>query len=330
MHRRALLVAVAGLSGCTGLVPLGGGAGSTGQAGGSAGETGDSGNAGGSQEGTATATPAGTPSDGTPSADALRRMDVPALLDRARDQTDRAVDAYAGDGGSLTAVTAATTTFDPTPAIEHLYNAQAAYEAANRQGISAEQEQTIQRLRRVKTLLRLAIDAQSLLVQAHIDLEEFVDAVEYVDAESVGSISDRVATRSERATAVVSELSQRRYAQSVGVVDRLSRAEYDDKRLQLETEAEVLDRLFDALGGVIEGVRLLSQARRKRRSGAPYAAARLARDAESRFVRGRTSLDSVAGSIPPQGQGFAAVAAALVAAADDRRVEAREFYEGIA
>jgi hypothetical protein len=330
MHRRALLVAVAGLSGCTGLVPLGGGTGSAGQSSGAASDADDPEASGGSQEGTATATPAGTPSDGTPSAAALRRMDVPDLLDRAREQTDLAVDAYAGDGGSLTAVTAATDSFDPTPAIEHLYNAQAAYEAANRQGISAEQEQTIQRLRRVKTLLRLAIDAQSLLVQAHVDLEEFVDAVEYVDAESVGSIRDRVASRQERATAVVSELSQKQYAQSVGVVDRLSRAEYDDKRLQLETEAQVLDRLFGALEGVIEGVRLLSQARGKRRSGAPYAAARLARDAETAFVRGRASLDSVAGSIPPQGRGFAAVAAALVTAADDRRVDARELYEGVA
>lgn len=335
MYRRALLVTLAGLSGCTGLVPLGGGPepGSTGGSGGSDG----SGNGEGSGEGEAaagegTTTPdtAGTTTDDPPSAAELRRMDVDELLGRARDRIDRAVDAYAGNEKPLTAVSAATDSFDPAPAIEQLYRAQAAYEEADRQGIGAEQEQTIQRLRRVNTLLRSAIDVQVLLVEAHADLEAFVTAVEYVDPESAGSISDRIASRRRRASDTVSELSQSRYAQAVGVVERLSRDGYDDKRRQFAAETEVLGGLIDASGKVIEGVTLLSRARAKRRSGSPYAAAELARDAGTAFQRGATALDDVAATVPPDGRGFSDVAAALVTTAEARRHDARELYEGIA
>ena len=332
MYRRALLVSLAGLSGCTGLVPLGGGPepGPTGGSGGS----GDGDESGGGEatagEGTATSGPAGTTTEGPPSAAELRRMDVDELLGRARDRIDRAVDAYAGEGKPLTAVSAASGSFDPVPAIEHLYRAQAAYEAADRQGIGAEREQTIQRLRRVNALLRSAIDVQVLLVEAHLDLEAFVGAVEHVDPESVGSIRDRIASRRRRASDGVSELSQSRYAQAVGVVDRLSRDGYDDKRRQFAAETEVLGRLIDASGKVIEGVRLLSRARAKRRSGSPYAAAELARDAGTAFQRGATALDDVAATVPPGGRGFSDVAAALVTTAEARRRDARELYEGIA
>jgi hypothetical protein len=333
MYRRALLLSLAGLSGCAGLVPLGGGP-EPGPAGGSdsSGGSGDGDESGGeaAAEGTATSGPAGTTTEGPPSAAELRRMDVDELLGRARDRIDRAVDAYAGEGKPLTAVSAASDSFDPVPAIEHLYRAQAAYEEADRQGIGAEREQTIQRLRRVNTLLRTAIDVQVLVVEAHADLEAFVTAVEYVDPESAGSIRDRIASRRRQASDGVSELSQSRYAQAIGVVDRLSRDGYDDKRRQFAAETETLGRLIDASGKVIEGVRLLSRARAKRRSGSPYAAAELARDAGTAFQRGATALDDVVATVRPGGRGFSDVAAALVTTAEARRRDARELYEGIA
>ncbi|WP_380676850.1 hypothetical protein [Salinigranum sp. GCM10025319] len=335
MYRRALLVSLAGLSGCTGLVPLGGGPepGSTGGSGGSdgSGNGGESGDGEGTTgEGTATSDPGGTTTDSPPSAAELGRMDVDELLGRARDRIDRAIDAYAGEGNPLTAVSAASDSFDPVPVIEHLYRAQAAYEAADRQGIGTEREQTIKRLRRVNALLRSAIDVQVLLVDAHADLEAFVIAVEYVDSESVESIRDRITSRRRRANDGVSELSQSRYAQAVGAVDRLSRGGYDDKRRQFAAETEVIGRLIDASGKVIEGVTLLSRARAKRRSGSPYAAAELARDAGTAFQRGAAALDNVAATVPSDGRAFSDVAAALVTTAEARRRDAQELYEGIA
>lgn len=257
-------------------------------------------------------------------------MDVAELLDLAKALSGKAVTAYVGGDGPLTAVSASADAFDPSPVTELLYRAKAAYEAADRQGISADQEETIQRLRQFERLLRLAVDAQVLLVGAHTDLEELVVATDNVEPETAGSIRGRIDRRQVRAGQVVSELSRTKYAQSVGVVDRLSRTEYDDKRLQLETEVEVLGQLVDALEGVVEGITLLARARGRRQSGAPYAAAELGQDAEAAFVRGTNALEDVLGGVSPQGRGFSVVGNDLLSAAEDRRSEARALHVNVA
>jgi hypothetical protein len=330
MYRRSLLVAVAGCAGCAG-APFGGGDGSSLAGGDGTGED----ERAGEPIGTATdAAPTASPTpdrrpDDTPSAAELERMDVEELLALARSRIDRAVDAYAGEGEPLTAVTAAADSFDPSEAIEQLYYARAAYEAADRQGITAEQVEAIRRLRQVEEFLRLAIDSQALLVAAHTDLGSLTEAIEYVDAETVRSIRDRVGSRHEQATDIVSRLSQTRYRRAVTVADRLSRDGYDAKRLQLETETELLQRLVVATAEVLEGVRLLSRARGKRQSGSPYAAASLGKDAERALGRGIAALDGVARNVPPQGRGFSGVIAELLTATEDRRAEARTLHETV-
>jgi hypothetical protein len=336
MHRRALLVAVAGLSGCTGLVgnPLGGGSGSGGSD--------DSGGAtsGGSAE---TAVPeSGTPGQDGGSADApsgaetptdaeLRRMSVPDLLALSREQLSRAVEVYvdAGRGGSLTGVTAATDTFAPAAIVDYLYRARRAYEAADRQGLPAEAEEEIARLGRVEEFLRLSIDAQVLLIEAHDDLEGVVTAIDFVDPESARSLADRANARQARAEGTVTDLSNVRYERSVTVVDALSRDAYLAKRDQFDAEVDVLADVVEALAMVVEGVRLFARARGRQQSGAPYAAADLGRDAETAFSRGEKALRDAGGRIPSRARGFSGVVAALRTAADDKRVEVRAFYRDI-
>jgi hypothetical protein len=330
MYRRAVLVTLAGLSGCAGLSPLGGGSDeASSDPGGTGGET-PAGEPTGTPAGGAAGTPGTPTATGTPSTAELNRMDVAQLLDLARSLAGQAVTAYVGGDGSLTDVSASTDTFDPSPVTELLYRAKAAYEAADRQGISAEQEETIQRLRRFEGFVRLAVDAQVLLVGAHTDLEDLVAATDNVEPETAASIPGRVDRRQARTSRAVSELSRTKYARSVGVVDRLSRAEYDDKRLQFETEAEVLGQMVDAVDGVVEGVGLLSRARGRRQSGAPYAAAELARDAEAAFVSGTNAIEEVLGGVSPQGRGFSGVGNDLLSAAEDRRSEARALHVDVA
>lgn len=332
MYRRSLLVAVAGLSGCAGLgSTLGGGSDQTTPESGSGDDSADiTESADGPANATATATSAAaTTPDGTPSTAELQRMDVDELLAFARDRAGQAVEAYVGDGGSLTAVTAATDSFDPSPVIEALYGARAAYEAADRQGLSHDQEQTIQLLRRFETALRLAIDVQEHLGESHDDLVRLVDAIEYVDAETTASITERAASRQTRADETLARLSLDRYTGSVGVTDRLTRDEFVEKRLQFETETEVLGHLVDALDPVVDGVRLLSRARGKRQSGSPYAAATLSRDAEASFAQGTAALDEVANDAPPLGRGFVGVSSTLVRTTEDRRLEARRLHESL-
>lgn len=332
MYRRSLLAVVAGLSGCSGLgSTLGGGSDQSASDGGSGdGSTGTAESVDGPANATAAATPTATITpDGTPSPAELRRMDVDELLALAREQAGQAVEAYAGEDGSLTAVTAATDSFDPSPVIEALYGARAAYEAADRQGLSRDQERTIQLLRRFETAIRLAIDVQVHLGESHAELVRLVDVIEYVDPETTASVTERAASRRTRADEVISGLSQDQYIGSVDATDRLTRDEFVEKRRQFETETEVLGDLIDALDPVIEGVRLLSRARRKRQSGSPYAAATLSRDAETSFARGTTALDAVANDIPPSGRGFAEVSSKLVQVTADRRLEARQLHEGL-
>lgn len=332
MYRRSLLAAVAGLSGCAGLGSTPGGGSDQSPPGGGSGDgsTGTAESADGPSNATAAATPAATTTpDGTPSPAELGRMDVDELLALAREQAGQAVEAYAGGSGSLTAVTAATDSFDPSAVIEALYGARAAYEAADRQGLSDDQERAIRLLRRFETVLRLAIDVQVHLGEAHASLVRLVDAIEYVDAETTASLVERTASRQTRAGEALSRLSQDRYADSVGVTDRLTRDEYTAKRRQFGTETEVLGDLVDALEPVVEGVRLLSQARGKRQSGSPYAAATLSRDAETSLSRGRVALDGVASSVPPSGHGFVAISSTLTRTVADQRLEARRFHEDL-
>jgi hypothetical protein len=330
MHRRALLVAVAGLSGCTSLV--GGGSDAPGESGGSGTDdaTGDD-DAGDGTPTPGTATPSPTPTEETPSAAELRRMSVSDLLALARSELAAAVAAYAdaGGGDALTAVTAATEGFDAGVVVDHLYGAQRAYEAADRQGLAADQETEISRLGRVQTLLRLSIDTQVLLIEAHDDLEGVVTAVRYLDPETASSLADRAGTRRGRAADAVSELSTTRYEQSVRAVDGLSPEGYVDKRDQFRAETEVLDELREALSSVVEGVRLFARAKGRRTSGAPYAAASLGQDAESAFAAGAADLDAVAAGIPPDGRGFDGVAASLLAVTEEQRAAARAFHEEI-
>jgi hypothetical protein len=256
-------------------------------------------------------------------------MDVDELLALARDWAGRAVEAYVGEAGSLTAVTAASDSFDPSPVIEALYGARAAFEAADRQGLSDDQMRTIQLLRRFETALRLAIDVQVHLGEAHANLVRLVDAIEYVDAETTASLTERSASRQARAAETLSRLSQDQYTGSVGVTGQLTRDEFVEKRHQFETETEVLGDLIDALDPVIDGVRLLSRARGKRQSGSPYAAATLSRDAEASFAQGTAALDRVASDVPPPGRGFVGVSSRLVRITADRRLEARQLHEDL-
>jgi hypothetical protein len=334
MHRRALLLAVAGLSGCTSLVgrPLGGG---SDQAGGSSGSdsgstgTESTGDGGTGAEADEAADPASEPQ--TPSPAELRRMSVPDLLALSRDNLSRAVETYADAGGddSLTAVTAATDAFDPGPVVDYLYGARRAYEAADRQGVSTADRAEIDRLGRVEEFLRLSIDAQVLLIEAHNDLEGVVTAIEYVDPETARSLTDRAGARQERASGAVTDLSNSRYERSIRVVDTLSRDEYREKRDQLKAETAVLGDVHEALASVVEGVRLFARARGRRRSGAPYAAADLGRDAATAFDRGGKALRDVGSRIPRQAQGFDGVVASLRAATADGGTEARAFYRDI-
>jgi hypothetical protein len=336
MHRRAVLVAIAGLSGCTGLVgnPLGRGGAST------SGSEGSSGGSGG--DATGTASPEPTPAEtteaahtdvetSTPSAAELRRMSVSDLLVLSRENLSRALETYAdaGGGDTLTAVTAATDTFDPEPVVDFLYRARRAYEAAERQGLPAAQQDEIARLGRSEEFLRLAIDAQDLLIEAHNDLEGVVRAIEFVDPETARSLRERARTRHERARAAVAELSNTRYEQSAGTVDALSRDAYRAKRDQLRAETVVLADVSASLPSVVEGVSLFSRAQGRRQSGAPYAAAELGSDAEDAFTAGLTALRNSASRIRPQARGFNGVVSALLTATTDARTAARAFHEEI-
>lgn len=330
MHRRALLVAVAGLSGCTGIVsnpfaddpeparePSIGGDDST-DAGGADDET-----------ATVTATPAEPTPAETPSAADLRGLSVTELLSRAREQIDAAVSAYAGDGDPLTAVSARSDTFDPAPVVGHLYRARQAYEAANRQGISAEQEATIRQLRRIDGAIRLLIDGQVLLIETHGDLEEIATAIRLVEPETTTSLTNRVSSRQQRIKETGSELTSPRYAQSMGAVESLSKAAFVAKRQQLAAETAVVDGIDDAFPSVLEGVRLFAQAQRKRSSGAPYAAASLSRDAAVVLNRGVNDLSAAAASITPRSQGFTSVTNELVSVTRTQRDAARAFADSI-
>lgn len=337
MHRRALLVTLAGLSGCTSLVgnPLGGGSGSTTGSGGSGGSgTGTSETV--SPEPGETEAPSGQATEATtdvqtPSAAALDRMSVSELLTLSRASLARAVETYASAGrtGSLTGVTAATDTFDPGAVVDHLYGARRAYEAADRQGLPTDVQTEISRLGRAESFLRLSIDAQVLLIEAHDDLEEITTAIEFVDPETARSLADRVDARQERTRQTIAELSNDRYERAVRVVEPLSREEYLAKRDQFSTERTVLEDVHEALPAVVEGVALFARARGRRQSGAPYAAADLSREAEIAFTNGAKALRDVGSQIPRQGQGFAGVVAALRTAADDGRIEAQAFYRDI-
>lgn len=336
MHRRALLVTLAGLSGCTSLVgnPLGGGSDSTSG-------SDDSGDSGGSgtdappeQRGTDTASEqtSNAPTETqTPSATALDRMSVSDLLALSREQLSRAVETYtdAGRTDSLTGVTAATERFDPDAVVEQLYAARRAYEAADRQGLPADVQTEINRLAHAASFLRLSIDAQVLLIEAHDDLEEIATAIQFVDPETARSLTDRVGGRQERTKRTIAELSNDRYERAVTVVDSLSRAEYLAKRDQFTAERNVLEDVYEALPKVVEGVALFAQARGRRQSGAPYAAADLSREAESAFTSGSRALRDVGSRIPRHAQGFDGVVATLRTGAEDGRVEARAFYRDI-
>lgn len=337
MHRRAVLVAVAGLSGCTGLVgnPLGGGGAPATDSGGS------SGGSGGEATDTASPEPTAAESTGgsadadvetsTPTSTELRRMSVPDLLSLSRENLSRALEAYAdaGGGDTLTAVTAATDTFDPEPIVASLYRARRAYEAADRQGLPAAQQDEIARLGRSEEFLRLAIDAQDLLIEAHNDLEGVVRAVEFVDPETARSLRERARTRQERAKTAVDELSNDRYAQSAGTVDTLSRDAYRAKRDQLRAETVVLADVTASLTSVVKGVSLFSRAQGRRQNGAPYAAAELGSEAENAFTIGIGALRNSANRIRPQARGFNGVVAALLTATTDARTAARALHQDI-
>lgn len=332
MHRRALLVTLAGLSGCTSLVgnPLGGGSGSDGSGGSGTGpsETASDDSGGTDTDSERTNTPA---EEQMPSPAALDRMSVSDLLALSREHLSRAVETYAdaGRNDSLTGVTAATDTFEPDAIVEQLYGARRAYEAADRQGLSADVQTEIARLARAESFLRLSIDAQVLLVEAHDDLEEIATAIQFVDPETARSLTDRVGARQERTKQTIAELSNDRYERAVSVVDPLSREEYLAKRDQFTAERNVLADVHGGLSKVVEGVALFARARGRRQSGAPYAAADLSREAESAFADGGKSLRDVGGRIPRQAQGFTGVVATLRTATEDRRLEAQAFYRDI-
>lgn len=333
MYRRALLAAVGGLAGCTGAVPnpFGGDGGSSG---GSPNDDGGGGTSGDGGAATGTATPA-TPADApetataTPSADDLQRMSVSDLLVTARDNVAAAVVAYAGDGDALTDVTARSSSFDPAPVVTHLFYARRAYEAADRQGISAEQEETIQALRRVQTAIRLLIDTQVLLVEAHDDLEAAVTAIEYVDAETVSSLTKRAVNRQERAAESAAALSRTQYETAVGSVDAVPRAAFVEKRRQLVTEASVLGDVTEAFLPVLAGIRQFAKAQGARSSGSPYTAATLSRSAAADLGRGAATLKAAADSIPVRGRSFRPIATELLSVTVAKRDEARAFAAAI-
>lgn len=333
MHRRALLVAVAGLSGCTGLLNSirGGGGSGGGNSGGGGGATPTPEADGGTPTATPTPAPTEEPLLGQSPSDAeLSRMGVDELIALARDRTEQAVVEYTGEGQSLSAVSAASSSFDPSPVITHLYEARRAYEAANRQGISTANQTTINRLRRADELLRKLIDAQVLHIEAHSDLEQLAAAIERVDSETAGSLWARVGDRQEEAQSVISLLSEPRYERSLTVVEQLSETEYSNKRVQMNAESTTLARLVAALTKVLEGVRTLARAKGRKETGAPYAAAELAREAETVLRRGRNELDSVDASIGERSRGFSDVSRALLASTGAAIRDARELYEGIA
>lgn len=332
MYRRAFLVAVGGLSGCTGAVPnpFGGDDSQAGD-GPSGGDSGPSSGGGGTPTGTAspTTTAAEPTATATPSETDLQRMRVPELFGIARRQFTAAVDAYAGDGGSLVDVSARSDSFDPTPAIDHLHSARRAYEAANRPGISAEQQATIQQLRRLDATVRLLIDAQVLLTEAHTDLEEIAAAIEFVDPESISSLTKRVDARQERAARSVAELSSVRYETAVTAIDAVTKAEFTAKRTQLSVETSVLGDVTEALPNVLDGVELFAQAQGSKASGSPYTAARLSRDASSVLGQGVNDLRSAAGGITPPGRGLMPITTELVSVTRTARDAAQAFADAI-
>jgi hypothetical protein len=339
MYRRALLAAVCGLSGCTGAVPnpLGGEAGSNGGSGG-----GDNGGGGGASAGedgpsTGTDTPS-TASSGepatateTPSAAELRRLSVPDLLDIARAQITAAVTTFIGDGDELTDVTARSGPFDPAPVVTHLFHARRAYEAASRQGISAEQEETIRKLRRLDAAVRLLIDVQVLLTEAHDDLEGVARAIRFVDAETISSLTKRIGSRQQRAAESVAALSRSQYETAVAAstVENLSKTSFVEKRRQLHAETSVLADLNDAFPVVLDGVARFAEAQGARRSGSPYAAARTSREAVTALGRGLTQLRTVSDSVPPRGRALQPITAELVSVTATKRDDARAFADSI-
>jgi hypothetical protein len=333
MYRRAFLVGVGALSGCAGVHnPFGGDSGSTG--GSSGGGDGDGGSS--APDETRTSTGAATPTaeaeptpTATPSAAELERMPVTDLFATARAQFTAAVEAYVGDGNSLVDVSARSDSFEPGPVIDHLHHARRAYEAADRSGLSAEHEATIQELRRFDATMRLLIDAQVLLTEAHTDLEEIVTAIDRVDPETVISLRKRVASRQERATTSVGELSSRRYETAVTALDAVSTAEFTTKRTQLVVETTALGDIDAALPNVADGVELFARARGKRTSGSPYTAAQLSRDAASVLGEGVTDLRSASTGITPPGRGLLPVATDLVTATRDARDAARALTNSI-
>jgi hypothetical protein len=333
MYRRALLATVCGLAGCTGAVPnpFGGDGGSGGGSRTSGGGGSTSGDGATATETATRATPTDAPvtATATPSADDLQRMSVSDLLVTARDNVTAAVTAYAGDGDALTDVTARSSSFDPAPVATHLFYARRAYEAADRQGISAEQEATIQALRRIETAIRLLIDAQVLLVEAHDDLEAAVTAIEFADAETVSSLTNRVANRQERATESAAALSRSQYETAVGSVGVLSRTAFVEKRRQLVTEASVLGDVTEAFLPVLAGVRQFARAQGARSSGAPYTAATLSRSAAADLGRGAATLKAAADSIPVRGRSFRPIATELLSVTVEKRDEARAFAVSI-
>jgi hypothetical protein len=312
MYRRALLVALGGLSGCTGAIPnpLGGDADSTGSD-----PAGDGPSAAAGTDTpttTATATASDPTATATPSTAELRRLPVADLLVIGRERIDAAVRAYGGDEGSLTAVTARSDSFDPEPVVTNLYHARRAYEAANRPGVTAEQEATIQQLRRLDAAVRLLIDVQVLLVDAHTDLEEMAAAVELVDPETATSLAKRVGSRQDRTATRVAALSTRQYELSVAAIDELSRPTFVEKQQQLAAETSALGAIDEALPSVVTGVSLLARAQGKRTSGSPYTAATLARDAATDLGRGAADLRAAADRIHRRGRGLLPVARELV------------------
>lgn len=328
MYRRTLVISLGGLAGCTGAFDAFRGDG------GSSRELSDDerGSDDGSTEpeSTATADSAGESTADTtvvPPPEQLARMSVDELLSIAREQASLAVDAYAGEGRPLTAVRASSDGFEPPAIIEHLYGSRQAFEAADRQGISSTQDATIQRLRTFETLFRLLIDLQVAFIEVHDALVGLQTATEQVSPQSASSLETRITTRRDDVQSSLSNLSVPQYERAVGVTDRLTQTEYQDKQGQFRAELRVLNDLADVLPLVVEGLRLFSKARARRDAGAPYVAADLAREAESSLARATNGLSTVVANAPPAGQSYVPVLNDLIEVTRTTRVAARDYAE---
>lgn len=327
MYRRALLLSLAGLSGCTGLVSNSPGGGET--AGTSAPTNTPSANANG---GDGTATPVeSTPFDDGLPIEELRRMSTEELLSLAAEEVALALEAYEGEGAdrTLRSINAASDSFDPSPVVNRLYRARRAYEEADRQGITAEQEAAIGQFRRLGTALRFFVDAQVYLIEAHDDLEQVALAIRYVDPDTAVSLTNRARDRQASAAGVEANLGLARYETSTSVVESLSREAYTRKRTQLGREIDVLGELTQGLTKVVEGVTFLSRARGAQRSGSPYAAADFGNDAFVAFDRGLRALRNVGASITTDSQGFAGLTTSLVTATSEVQAEAKALAESV-